>query len=50
MIEGSKGGAEARVLRYGMIGGGPGAFIGDVHRKAIGLDSLAVLAAGCFSR
>ncbi|MEI6387605.1 MAG: Gfo/Idh/MocA family oxidoreductase [Spirochaetota bacterium] len=50
MIEGSKGGAEARVLRYGMVGGGPGAFIGDVHRKAIGLDSLAVLAAGCFSR
>ncbi|MFZ4618483.1 MAG: Gfo/Idh/MocA family protein [Rectinemataceae bacterium] len=50
MIEGSKGGAEARVLRYGMIGGGPGAFIGDVHRKAIGLDSLAVLSAGCFSR
>jgi predicted dehydrogenase len=33
-----------------MVGGGPGAFIGDVHRKAIGLDGLADLAAGCFSR
>jgi len=37
-------------LRYGMVGGGPGAFIGDVHRKAIALDGSAVLAAGCFSR
>jgi len=33
-----------------MVGGGPGAFIGDVHRKAIALDGSAVLAAGCFSR
>ena len=23
-------------LTYGMVGGGPGAFIGDAHRKAIG--------------
>ena len=37
-------------LRYGMVGGGQGAFIGDVHRKSIALDSLAELAAGCFSR
>ncbi len=50
MIEASKGGAATRILRYGMVGGGPGAFIGDVHRKAIGLDGLAVLVAGCFSR
>ena len=37
-------------LRYGMVGGGPGAFIGDAHRKAISLDSTADLVAGCFSR
>jgi len=37
-------------LRYGMVGGGPGAFIGDVHRKAIRMDNLAVLVAGAFSR
>lgn len=37
-------------LLYGMVGGGPGAFIGDAHRKAISLDSSAKLAAGCFSR
>ena len=37
-------------LRYGMVGGGPGAFIGDAHRKAISLDGTAELVAGCFSR
>lgn len=37
-------------LKYGMVGGGPGAFIGDAHRKAIHMDDTAVLAAGCFSR
>ena len=37
-------------LRYGMVGGGPGAFIGDAHRKAISLDGTADLVAGCFSR
>lgn len=37
-------------IPYGMIGGAKGAFIGDVHRKAIRLDGLAVLKAGCFSR
>ena len=37
-------------LTYGMVGGGPGAFIGDVHRRAIALDGSALLAAGCFSR
>ena len=40
----------ARILRYGMIGGGPGAFIGDAHRKAIALDGGAQLVAGSFSR
>ncbi len=37
-------------LSYGMVGGGIGAFIGDVHRKAISMDSLAEIKAGCFSR
>jgi predicted dehydrogenase len=38
-----------RSLRYGMIGGGRGAFIGAVHRIAAGLDGRAVLVAGAFS-
>lgn len=37
-------------LTYGMVGGGPGSFIGDAHRKAINIDALATLTAGCFSR
>ncbi|MDO4647911.1 MAG: Gfo/Idh/MocA family oxidoreductase [Eubacteriales bacterium] len=37
-------------LTYGMVGGGPGAMIGDAHRRAISLDSSAALVAGCFSR
>lgn len=37
-------------LTYGMVGGGPGSFIGDAHRKAINLDGLAEIAAGVFSR
>lgn len=37
-------------LRYGMVGGGPGAFIGDAHRKSIAIDGKAELVAGCFSR
>lgn len=39
-----------RKLRYGMVGGGPGSFIGDAHRKAISIDGEAVLCAGSFSR
>jgi len=38
-----------RKLRYGMIGGGPGAFIGAVHRKAAALDGEIELVAGAFS-
>lgn len=38
------------MLSYGMVGGGEGAFIGDAHRKAIGLDNKSRLVAGCFSR
>lgn len=37
-------------LNYGMVGGGPGSFIGDAHRKSINIDALATLVAGCFSR
>jgi len=36
-------------VRYGMVGGGVHAFIGEVHRKAIGSDPRAQLVAGCFS-
>lgn len=38
-----------RKLRYGMVGGGPGAFIGAVHRRAATLDGLTELVAGSFS-
>ena len=38
-----------RKLRYGMIGGGRGAFIGAVHRIAAQLDGQAELVAGAFS-
>lgn len=38
-----------RKLKMGMVGGGPGAFIGDVHRKAAQLDGGVELVAGAFS-
>jgi len=41
--------AEARKLRMGMVGGGPGAFIGPVHRIAAELDARIELVAGAFS-
>jgi predicted dehydrogenase len=50
MIEQSADVIAGKKLCYGMVGGGQGAFIGDVHRKAIALDGLAELTAGCFSR
>lgn len=50
MIEGSTSGKGLSKLKYGMVGGGQGAFIGDVHRKAIAMDGKAELAAGCFSQ
>ncbi len=37
-----------RKLKMGMVGGGPGAFIGEVHRKAAGMDGQIELAAGAF--
>ncbi len=39
-----------RVLRMGMVGGGPGSFIGPVHRRAAELDGRIRLVAGAFSR
>ena len=38
-----------RKLRMGMIGGGIGSFIGDVHRKAAALDGMIELVCGAFS-
>lgn len=37
-------------IRLGMVGGGQGAFIGAVHRHAIGMDGQYDLVAGAFSR
>src|SRR5581483_5326432 len=41
--------AESRKLRMGLVGGGPGAFIGPVHRIAAELDGKIELVAGAFS-
>lgn len=38
-----------RPLRYGMVGGGEGAFIGGVHRHAMALDHRYVFTAGALS-
>lgn len=40
--------ALGRRLRMGMVGGGPGAFIGEVHRKAVRMDGQIELVAGAF--
>jgi predicted dehydrogenase len=50
VIEGQEILSKVARLKYGMVGGGKGAFIGDVHRKAIAMDGKAVLVAGCFSQ
>lgn len=39
----------SRKLRMGMIGGGPGAFIGAVHRIAANMDGMIELVCGAFS-
>lgn len=39
-----------RKIRLGMIGGGPEAFIGAVHRKAAAMDGKFELVCGAFSR
>jgi len=50
MISGSEIVKNTKVIGYGMVGGGEGAFIGDAHRKAAALDGKCRLMAGCFSR
>ena len=37
-------------LTFGMVGGGQGAFIGEIHRRGVLLNDLAEMKAGCFSR
>ncbi len=49
MIESSMTKETGTFLTYGMVGGGEGAFIGDVHRKAIAFDGNAKIVCGCFS-
>ena len=39
-----------RKIRMGMVGGGPGAFIGGVHRAAARLDGLIDVVCGAFSQ
>jgi predicted dehydrogenase len=41
---------ESRKLRMGMVGGGPGAFIGPVHRLAAEMDGRIQMIAGAFSQ
>jgi predicted dehydrogenase len=48
MIESRNLDAKA-ILSYGQIGGGPGSFIGPVHRAAIAMNNQAKIVAGCFS-
>jgi len=50
MIEGRETLTSTSKMTYAMIGGGKGAFIGNVHRKAIAMDGKASLVAGCFSQ
>ncbi len=50
MIEGQASGTKTPKLRYGMVGGGQGAFIGEVHRKAIAMDGKAEIVCGAFSQ
>ena len=37
-----------RKLKMGMVGGGPGAFIGEVHRKAARMDGHIEFVSGAF--
>jgi predicted dehydrogenase len=50
MIEGQASGTKSPKLRHGMVGGGQGAFIGEVHRKAVAMDGKAELVCGVFSQ
>lgn len=42
-------GYKNRKIKMGMVGGGPGSFIGDVHRMAARLDNQIELVCGAFS-
>ena len=46
-IKGTSG-SLSRKLKMGMVGGGPGAFIGEVHRKAARMDGGIDVVAGAF--
>ena len=46
-IKGTSG-SLSRKLKMGMVGGGPGAFIGEVHRKAARMDGGVDVVAGAF--
>ena len=48
-IEGSKNQKHSGRIRYGMVGGGQGAFIGAVHRIAARIDDKYELVAGALS-
>jgi len=49
VIESRNIGGQSR-LTYGQIGGGPGSFIGPVHRAAIAMNNQARIVSGCFSQ
>ena len=49
MISGTEQARIGRRLRLGMVGGGPGSFIGAVHRTAARLDDKYELVAACLS-
>lgn len=49
MVSGKTGESSHKPIRYGMVGGGQGAFIGGVHRFAARLDGEFELVAGALS-
>jgi len=49
MVEGRSDASAGGRIRYGMVGGGQGAFIGAVHRLAARMDDQYVLVAGALS-
>jgi predicted dehydrogenase len=49
MVQGRSDAAEGGKIRYGMVGGGQGAFIGAVHRLAARMDDQYELVAGALS-
>src|SRR5258708_29482098 len=49
MVQGRSDAAAGGKMRFGMVGGGQGAFIGAVHRVAARMDDQYVLVAGALS-